>query len=75
MGNLIGTQKNGRSALGNSREGVEISGTAGTTVGGMIPEAANTIAFNAEEGVPSTETSAPATAWLATRSSPTPAWV
>jgi CSLREA domain-containing protein len=51
VGNLIGTQKNGTSALGNSREGVRISGAAGTTVGGTTPAAANTIAFNAQEGV------------------------
>ena len=46
QGNLIGTQKNGRSALGNSGAGVRISAT-GTTVGGSIA-ASNTIAFNSE---------------------------
>jgi hypothetical protein len=50
LGNLIGTQKNGTSALGNSREGVGINGASGTTVGGTTSEAANTIAFNAEAG-------------------------
>jgi CSLREA domain-containing protein len=49
-GNLIGTRKDGRSPLGNSGSGVSLS-ASGNFVGGATPEAANTIAFNGEDGV------------------------
>ena len=50
-GNLIGTQKDGRSPLGNRNGGVAMSGSSGNTVGGATAAAANTIAFNGLEGV------------------------
>jgi CSLREA domain-containing protein len=53
LGNLIGTEKNGTDALGNSGGGVEILGDASNDniVGGNLSESANTIAFNSENGV------------------------
>lgn len=51
QGNLIGTQRDGKSPLGNADEGVDIDDAEGTTVGGAAPGAANTIAFNEDEGV------------------------
>jgi parallel beta-helix repeat protein len=50
-GNLIGTQKDGRSDLGNRGEGVLLTGSSSGTVGGADPSAANVIAFNGEDGV------------------------
>jgi hypothetical protein len=52
QGNLIGTQRDGVSPLGNSRSGVYIDRLAAShTVGGTTPAAANTIAFNGSDGV------------------------
>jgi titin len=53
LGNLIGTEKNGTDALGNSGGGVEILGDASNDniVGGTLPESANIVAFNSENGV------------------------
>jgi CSLREA domain-containing protein len=55
LGNLIGTSKNGTDPLGNSGDGVRMfAGQGGATeniVGGTLPETANTIAFNGEDGV------------------------
>ncbi len=51
-GNLIGTQKDGKTALPNLRSGVNLdSGTIATTVGGNTANASNVIAFNSEDGV------------------------
>src|SRR5687767_6204738 len=50
-GNLIGTKKDGTSALANDNDGVNFSGSSGNFVGGFSPAAANTIAFNGGDGV------------------------
>lgn len=51
-GNHIGTQADGSSALGNGGAGVVIAGGAeNNLVGGTTASAANTIAFNGNEGV------------------------
>ena len=55
QGNLIGTKKNGTSALGNGvgefgNDGIDIF-DSNNTVGGATPGAANTIAFNGTDGV------------------------
>ena len=49
-GNLIGTQKDGTSALGNSGAGVYVD-TSDNTIGGTGLGEANVIAFNGGEGV------------------------
>ncbi len=41
QGNLIGTERDGKSPLGNADEGVDIFNAEGTTVGGATPGAAN----------------------------------
>jgi hypothetical protein len=51
QGNLIGTQKDGISPLGNSGDGVEVSSASGNLVGGTVAGSANTIAFNGGNGV------------------------
>ena len=55
FGNLIGTTRNGTDAMGNSGDGVRMfAGQGGATeniVGGTLPDTANTIAFNGEDGV------------------------
>ena len=50
-GNLIGTSKDGITALGNTGDGVDIINSSGNFVGGSVASAANTIAFNSEDGV------------------------
>ncbi len=50
-GNLIGTQKDGTSTLGNFQDGVFILAASNNTVGGTTSGAANTIAFNGGNGV------------------------
>jgi hypothetical protein len=51
-GNLISTQKDGVSRLGNSDDGVDIIfGATNNTVGGTTSASANTIAFNGANGV------------------------
>jgi hypothetical protein len=50
QGNLIGTQKNGTSALGNSGLGVYVDATD-NTIGGTGLGEANVIAFNGGDGV------------------------
>jgi trimeric autotransporter adhesin len=51
QGNLIGTERDGKSPLGNADEGVDIEDAEGAAVGGATRAAANTIAFNEDEGV------------------------
>ncbi len=53
QGNLIGTQANGTSQLGNSGKGIELfaGSTNNNTIGGSANGAANTIAFNGEDGI------------------------
>ena len=53
QGNKIGTDVTGRQALGNGRNGVFIVGAwaSDNTIGGTAAGAANTIAFNARDGV------------------------
>jgi CSLREA domain-containing protein len=50
-GNLIGTQKDGLTPLGNDASGVFINGSANNIVEGSTPASANTIAFNGKDGV------------------------
>ncbi len=50
QGNLIGVQRNGTSPLSNFLVGVSVT-SDNNLIGGTTPEAANTIAFNATEGV------------------------
>jgi len=50
-GNLIGTGSDGTSALGNTGNGVTLLGTSNNLIGGVTPTSANTIAFNAKDGV------------------------
>lgn len=51
QGNLVGTQRNGTSALANGNfGGIFINGN-GSTVGGVLPGQANTIAFNVNNGI------------------------
>ncbi len=51
-GNLIGTKKDGTTALPNLRSGVNLDSEATTTtLGGDTANAANVIAFNSEDGV------------------------
>ena len=51
LGNLIGTKKDGIGNLGNSEQGVAISGSSNTFVGDGAAGAANAIAFNGDVGV------------------------
>jgi len=55
-GNLVGTQRDGKSPLGNAGDGVEIVSTdyqssSLNSVGETTPDYANTIAFNGGDGV------------------------
>ncbi len=50
-GNLIGTKKDGTPALGNDTNGVTLSSAIDNFVGEFSVAAANTIAFNGEDGV------------------------
>jgi hypothetical protein len=54
LGNLIGTQADGGSALGNGDAGVRIEGSNHNSIGGAASGAANVIAFNgaSPQGVP-----------------------
>jgi hypothetical protein len=50
-GNLIGTDVNGTSPLGNALDGVHLDTASGNTIGGAAAGAGNTIAFNGQDGV------------------------
>ena len=50
-GNFIGTNGSGASAIGNSVNGVLISGSSGNAVGAVGSASSNTIAFNGAAGV------------------------
>ena len=50
-GNLIGTKSDGTSALGNTGNGVTLIRASNNLIGGGTPASANTIAFNAKDGV------------------------
>ena len=50
-GNFIGTNVSGGSAVGNSANGVLISGSSGNAVGAVGSASSNTIAFNGAAGV------------------------
>jgi subtilisin-like proprotein convertase family protein len=49
--NLIGTQANGSTGLGNGGGGVVIEGTPGNTVGGTTSAARNVISANGNDGI------------------------
>jgi len=52
LGNLIGTQKDGSSSLGNNLNGILVEGKAGkTTIGGTTAKARNVVANNGAAGV------------------------
>lgn len=51
QGNFIGTDVTGAADLGNSFDGVSIANASNNTIGGQLPEAGNTIAFNNGWGV------------------------
>ncbi len=51
LGNLIGTDITGTLPLGNSTDGVNITGASGNTIGGASAGQGNTIAFNSSAGV------------------------
>src|SRR5205085_5962918 len=50
QGNLIGTQADGTSALGNDGNGILLDANL-TTIGGTVAGAPNVIAFNGRNGV------------------------
>jgi len=72
LGNLIGTQKDGTSALGNTGDGVLIDGKAGKTAVGGTGAKANVIANNGAAGV--FVDSGKGNAMRQNRSTPTAAW-
>ena len=51
LGNYIGTNKNGTSALGNTEEGVLLFSVSDNTVGGTTAGARNVISGNKQDGV------------------------
>jgi hypothetical protein len=51
QGNRIGTDATGAGALGNGGDGITMQNSSNNTVGGTAAGAANTIAFNAGDGV------------------------
>ena len=56
-GNLIGTDINGTSSIGNSRAGIEISGMGNNTIGGAGPAYRNIISGNNQDGISITSSS------------------
>ena len=50
-GNLIGTDVDGATDLGNSNDGVRVDGTPNNTIGGTVPNARNIISGNNNDGV------------------------
>jgi hypothetical protein len=56
MGNYIGTKRGGKARLGNDGDGVDIFGSSNNIIGGTTAQGgANTIAFNADNGIVITE--------------------
>jgi titin len=51
LGNLIGTDAAGKTALGNQNAGVTISATSGNQIGGTNSGAGNVISGNAQDGI------------------------
>jgi CSLREA domain-containing protein len=51
QGNLIGTDKTGSIALGNSRRGINLNGASSNTIGGSGPGQANVISGNTGDGL------------------------
>ena len=51
LGNFIGTQSDGVSALGNGANGVTIDSAADNTIGGTAGGEGNTIAYNTQDGI------------------------
>src|SRR5918998_2648367 len=51
QGNLIGTERDGTSPLGNDQAGVAVANAQRAIIGGTRPGEANTIAFNGDDGV------------------------
>jgi hypothetical protein len=51
LGNYIGTDKNGSSALGNTEEGVLLFSVSDNVVGGTVSGARNVISGNGQDGV------------------------
>jgi titin len=51
QGNFIGTDVTGTQAIGNGRDGIQISRSNNNTVAGEAAGAGNTIAFNGHDGV------------------------
>ena len=74
-GNYIGTDPSGMSAIPNLGDGVYLgSGTTGNLIGGTVPGAGNTIAYNTLDGVAVSVPVPLATPYVATRSTPTAVW-
>ncbi len=51
LGNFIGVDRSGASALGNGADGVNVSGGGGTQIGGLVAGARNVISGNHLNGV------------------------
>ena len=51
LGNLVGTKKDGTSALGNGEQGVDLFNASNNFIGDGTAAGANTIAFNVQQGI------------------------